>query len=309
MSVPLPRARRAARPPALLSARAGVGFLLPAFAFIALFLLVPFAWIVAVSFTSQSLLGASGQFVGLGNYARMFDSATWLPGGFGYSLIVTAIFTLGSLVGQVTLGMALALLFHGRRGAWREVVFTLVTLCWILPEVPVAFGWLSFLDRDFGLLNVLLRALHLGSPDWTLDHPLAAIILFNIWRGTAFAMLLFSAALASIPPSYLEVAAVSGARSWRRFWDITLPSIRPQLLSALILISLWTFNTFGPYLITAGGPLNKTDIIAIHTYKVAFRFGDWGLGTAIAMFTMLLNLLLTGVYLLALRRGEPRAGA
>lgn len=301
----------AARPPALLSARAGAGFLAPAFAFIAAFLLLPFAWIVAVSFTNQTLLGANTDsgFVGLQNYARMFDTASWLPGGFGYSLIVTAIFALASLAGQVTLGLSLALLFHNRRGWWREVVFTLVTLCWILPEVPVAFGWLSFLDRDFGLLNVILRALHLGSPDWTLDHPLAAIILFNIWRGTAFSMLLFSAALSSIPPSYLEVAAVSGARPWRRFWDITFPSIRPQLLSAVVLISLWTFNTFGPYLITAGGPLNKTDIVAIHTYRVAFRFGDWGLGTAIAMFTMLLNLLLTAVYLLASRKREPNAGA
>lgn len=298
-----------ARPPALLGVPLGVGFLLPALALVTLFLLVPFAWIVAVSFTNQSLLGGQAQFVGLVNYARMFDQATWLPGGMGYSLVITGVFVLGSLVGQVGLGLLLALLFFRRRGVWREVVFTLVTLCWILPDVPIAFGWLSFLDRDFGLLNAVLGALHLGRPDWTLDHPLTAIILFNIWRGTAFSMLLFSAALEGIPPSYLEVASVSGARFTQQLRDIILPSIQAQLLSALVLITIWTFNTFGPFLITGGGPLNKTDIVAIHTYRVAFKFGDWGLGTSIAMVVMLLNLVLTGAYLLASRRGARDARA
>jgi multiple sugar transport system permease protein len=290
----------------LLSRRAGLAFVAPALLFIALFLLFPFVWVFIISFTDRALLGLAArepQFIGLDNYLRLFDFDRWMRRGeFGYSLYLTFLFVLGSVTGQVALGLTIALTFHRQRGFWRELVFTLATLAWILPEVAMAFTWSAFLNRDAGTLNAILSAVGLGRPDWLIDYPLLAIIIFNIWRGTAFSMLLFSAALGNVRPSYLETADVAGANAWQRFRDILFPLIRPQFITGLVLVTLWTFNVFTPFLLTQGGPSFRTDIMAIHTYRVAFQFFEFGRGSAIAVIVMLINLILASVYLFGLRR-------
>jgi multiple sugar transport system permease protein len=294
----------------LISTRVGLALLAPAMLLLALFLFFPFAWVVAVSFTNQTLLGANSvnpAFVGLENYQRILNFPDWFrPGEFGHALRLTAIFTLASGLGQVTLGFLIAYLFHARKGWLREVIFSLGTVCWILPEVPLVFGWVSFLDRDFGTLNAITAALGLGRPDWVLEKPMLAIILFNIWRGTAFSMLLFSSALASIPASYLETARVLGARPWMVLRDILLPLIAKHSGTTLLLVTLWTFNTFSPYLITKGGPAFATDLLSIFSYRVAFKELEFGRGAAIAVVMMLINSVLAGGYLISLRRSAGR---
>lgn len=291
----------------ILSRRAGLAILAPALFFIGLFLLFPFVWVVVISFTDRTLLGAAAadpQFVGLENFRNLFDFATWMrTGEFGHSLYLTAYFVVACVLGQAALGLAIALTFNRRKGFLRELVFTLVTLAWILPEAAIAFTWTSFLDPD-GTLNTVLGSLGFAGADWLLDYPMVSIIMFNIWRGTAFSMLLFSAALGNVRPSYLETADVAGANAWQRFRDILFPMIRPQVVTALILITLWTFNVFTPFLLTQGGPAFRTDIMAIHTYRVAFQFFEFGQGSAIAVVVMIINFLLAGIYLFGLRRGE-----
>lgn len=291
----------------ILSYRTGFFFLLPALFFIGLFLILPFVWIFFLSFTNQSLTGAGAlnpQIVGLDNYARLFNLSDWLTRGrFGSSLIITAQFVLGSaLIGQVVLGLALAVAFFRRKGVLREFVYTLVILAWILPDVVVAFSWIAFLDRDFGTLNQILMRFGFGQPDWQLEHALLAVIIFNTWRGTAFSMLLFSSALATIPPSYLETAEVVGAAAWQKLRDILLPLLRGHILTDLILITLWTFNAFAPFLITGGGPGFRTELVSIYTFRVAFQFFEFGQGAAIAVVMMLINFTLAMFYLTLLRR-------
>ena len=291
----------------ILTRRTGMALLAPTFVFIGLFLLFPFVWVVAISFTDRTLLGAAAanpQVVGLDNFRQLFDLDTWMRSGeFGRSLVLTVYFVILSLIGQVALGLGIALAFNRRKGFLRETIFTLVTLAWILPEAAIAFTWTSFLDPN-GTLNTVLGSLGLGSPDWLLEAPMASIVMFNIWRGTAFSMLLFSAALGNVRPSYLETADVLGANAWQRFRDVLLPMIKAQLATALILVTLWTFNVFTPFLLTQGGPAFQTDIIAIHTYRIAFRYFEFGLGSAIAVIVMAINFVLAGIYLFALKRGE-----
>ncbi len=291
----------------ILSAGAGALFLLPAVAFILVFLVFPFIWIFSISFTNETLTGASAlnpQNVGLDNYARLFDFSRWMTrGNFGNALWVTAQFVVGSaLIGQVGLGLALAVAFYKRKGAFREFVYTLVILAWIIPDVVVAFSWIAFLDRDFGTLNAILSSLGMGRPDWQLQQALPSIIIFNTWRGTAFSMLLFSSALATIPPSYLETADVVGASFGQKLRDILLPLLRGHILTDLVLITLWTFNTFSPFLITGGGPAYRTELVSIFTYRVAFQFFEFGQGAAIAVVVMIINFVLALVYLGMLRR-------
>ncbi len=292
-----------------LSRQMGILFLIPALLFMAVFILFPFVWVFFLSFTNQTLTGTTAvawKFVGLDNYRHLFDFSKWMRSGeFGRSMLITIQFVIGSaLVGQVGLGLLIAALLYRRRGWLRETIHTVVVLAWIIPDVVVAFAWLAFLDRDYGTLNAILSVLSFNHPDWLIDHPLLSIILFNTWRGTAFSMLLFSSALATIPPSYMETADVAGASAWQKFRDILLPLIKNHILTDVILITLWTFNVFTPFLLTGGGPAYKSEIISIYTYRVAFRFFEFGKGSAIAVIVMLVNLVLALGYLRILRRQE-----
>jgi multiple sugar transport system permease protein len=289
----------------LLSRPISLLFLLPALAFVLVFLIYPFFSIFTMSFTNQTLVGPTAQnpeFVGLDNYRALFNFDRWMRRGeMGWSLLVTAQFVIGSaLIGQAGLGLGLATLFHNRRGITREVVFTLAIAAWIIPDVVVAFAWFAYLDPN-GTLNLMLNALGISAIDWLFEYPLLSIIFFNTWRGTAFSLLLFSSALSSIPPSYLETANVIGASGWQKFRDILLPLLTKYIITDLILITLWTFNTFTPFLLTGGGPSFRTDLISIFTYRTGLRFFEFGKGSAIAMVVMTINLLLAGFYLMLAR--------
>jgi multiple sugar transport system permease protein len=286
---------------AILSRQLSLLFIAPALIFVAVFLLYPFFSIFQMSFTNQTLVGANAvnpQYVGLQNYFDLFNTRDWMRRGeIGHSLWLTTQFVVGSaLIGQAGLGLSIALIFHNRKGILRETVFTLAIAAWIIPDVVVAFAWFAYLNPG-GTLNQMAAAIGLRPTDWLFDHPLLSIILFNTWRGTAFSMLLFSSALASIPPSYMETAAVLGASPWQKFRDILLPLLRGYIATDLILITLWTFNTFTPFLLTGGGPVNQSNVIAIHTYNVGLRFFEFGKASAIAVIVMLINLLLASVYL------------
>lgn len=290
---------------AIIPRRIGLLFMLPALTFVAVFLVYPFISVFMMSFTNQALVGANAlnpQNVGLQNYVTLFDPDTWMRRGeLGHSLFITAQFVIGSaLIGQAILGMAIAVAFHRRKGIRREFVFGVAIMAWIIPDVVVAFAWFAFLNPD-GTLNQMLGLFGINGMDWLFKYPLLSIIVFNTWRGTAFSMLLFSSALSSIPPSYMETADVIGASAWQKFRDILFPLLQRYIATDLILITLWTFNTFGPYLITGGGPTYATNIIAIHTYKVGLRDFQFGEASAIAMVVLLINLTLASVYLFFLR--------
>jgi len=293
--------------PGVFSGKVGLTFLTPALFFVAIFLILPFFWIFYLSFTNRTLTGvtaANPQFVGLENYQRLFDFDQWMRyGQFGNALKITFQFVLGSaLLGQAVVGLTVAWAFYRRKGLLRETVFTLAVLAWIIPEVVVAFAWSAFLDVDRGTLNTILSAVGLGQPDWLFDYPLLTIIIFNTWRGSAFSILLFSSALETIPPSYVETADVVGASAWRKFRDIIFPLMRGHILTDLILITLWTFNVFTPFLLTGGGPTFRTELVSIYTYRTAFKFFEFGRGGAIAVVMMLINFTLAMGYLIALRR-------
>lgn len=294
----------------ILSRQLSLLFLAPALIFVVLFLLYPFFSIVQMSFTNQTLVGANAlnpRDVGFQNYIDLFNAQDWMRRGqMGHSLWLTAQFVIGSaLIGQGGLGLAIAIAFNNRKGLLRETVYTLAIAAWIIPDVVVAFAWFAYLDPD-GTLNQMLTSIGLRPLDWLFDYPLFSIILFNTWRGTAFSMLLFSSALASIPPSYMETADVIGASPWQKFRDILLPLLRRYIATDLILITLWTFNTFTPFLITGGGPTYQSNIIAIHTYNVGLRFFEFGKASSIAVIVMLINLVLASIYLFISRERQGK---
>jgi multiple sugar transport system permease protein len=272
-------------------------FVVPALALVAVFLVYPAVWTIYLGLTNYRLTGraaARPEVVGLDNYARALGDPTFLN-----SLWLTLLYVLGSaVIGQCVLGFVLAWMLRGAPPVVRTVVESLVMLAWILPSSVVAFLWIALLDRDTGTLNALLGTPGMG---WLLQYPMLSIIVFNTWRGTAFSMLLFGAALGSVPPSQLETARMSGASAWQQLRDVVFPHIRGHVLTNLLLISLWTFNDFAPYLITAGGPDGRSEILPVFVYNTAIFDGRLGFGSAISLLMLLINLVLAVAYLRLLR--------
>jgi multiple sugar transport system permease protein len=263
-------------------------FVTPAMIIIGLFLLFPALWTVYLGLTDYRLTGIAAidtRFVGLRNYERaLTDPKFW------DSLRITLIFVLGSgVIGQSILGFALAWALRSVRGAARGIVESLVLAAWVIPGSVHAFLWIALLDRRGGTLNELL-----GTPGkaWLIDDPLTVIILFNIWAGAAFSMQLFSSAISSVPPSQLESARMAGAGSFAQLRDVVIPHLRSHVLTNVLLITLWTFNTFGPYLLTAGGPNGRTNLLSVYIYSTAIPGGQLGKGAALSVIMLLINLVI-----------------
>ncbi|MGV9309280.1 carbohydrate ABC transporter permease [Nonomuraea sp. NPDC003727] len=294
----LPEKARYSADAAGLGTPRAVAFVAPAMALIAVFLVFPALWVIYLGLTNYRLTGlaaAEPRFVGLDNFVKAVSD-----GGFWNSTWLTVQFVLGSaVIGQVVLGFTIAWLLRDRRGPLKRVVEGLVILAWILPGAVVSFLWIALLDRDSGSLNALL-----GIPGfaWLLDHPMLSIVVFNTWRGTAFSMMLYGAALGNVPPSHLESARLAGASGWQQLCDVVFPHIRGHILTNLLLISLWTFNDFTPFLLTAGGPDHRSEVLAVHVYNVALKGGELGFGAAVSTIILLINLVVAVFYLRLLRR-------
>jgi multiple sugar transport system permease protein len=273
-------------------------FVAPAVLLIAAFLVFPALWTIYLGLTDYRLTGlaaADPQLVGLDNFERALDEE-----GFSNSLLLTLQFVLGSAVlGQAVLGFAIAWLMRERRGVLRRLVEAMVLLAWILPSSVIAFLWIALLDGEDGTLNAVLAT---PGTSWLLEYPMASIIVFNIWRGTAFSMMLYAAALGNVPPSHLETARLAGASGWQQLRDVVFPRIRGHVLTNLLLISLWTFNDFTPFLLTGGGPEDDTEIMPVFIYRTAVFGGELGFGAAISVLMLLINLVIALVYVRLLRQ-------
>ncbi|MEN3359293.1 MAG: multiple sugar transport system permease protein [Mycobacteriales bacterium] len=293
-----PAARRAAPSDvAGLGRGRAVAFVAPALALIAAFLVFPAVWTLYLGLTDYRLTGKAAKaphLVGTDNYTNALSD-----GRFHNALALTLLYVLGSaIVGQTVLGFTLAWTLRTARAWVRGLVEALVLLAWILPSSVVAFLWIAFLDRDSGTLNALLGT---HGKAWLVEHPMASLIVFNSWHGTAFSLLLFGAALRTVPPSQLEAARLAGAATPALLRDVVFPHVRGHLLTNTLLISLWTFNDFTPYLLTAGGPERHSEILPIYIYNTAIFDGQLGYGAAVSLLMLLINLVIAAFYLRLLR--------
>ncbi|WSQ15813.1 sugar ABC transporter permease [Streptomyces sp. NBC_01231] len=272
--------------------------MLPSVVLLAVFLAGPIAYCVYYAFTDMQLTGATGtHLVGLDNFTRAFGDSDFLN-----AVWLTLVFVVGSaVIGQNTLGLALAVLMERADKRVRALTNGVVIAAWVLPEVVAGYLMYAFFYNQ-GSLNSILGALHLPQQNWLYTMPILAVCLANVWRGTAFSMMVFSAALNDVPQELVEAAEMDGASPWQRLWRVVLPVIRPSILTNLMLITLQTLSVFGLiYTMTRGGPGNKSETLPIFMYQQAFQNSLIGYGTAIALVLLVVGALFSLVYIRLLK--------
>jgi multiple sugar transport system permease protein len=240
---------------------------------------------------------ANPRFVGFDNYVRLFSDPDFVR-----VIVNSVVFVIGSaIIGQFVLGLLLALLLdHAQRRGFvaTGVVYAAVLMAWVNPTIIAGFLWVAMFDFYNGSLNTGLHVLGIGPVNWLGQGPMVAIVVANTWRGTAFTMLIFLGALRTIPSDIYEAARVDGAGAFRRFWDHTLPMLRP--IAALTLLSV-TIATFGTFILiqtlTNGGPAFQTEVIALYAFHEAFQNHAVGYGSTIAVVMLTLNLAFAIVFL------------
>ncbi|MEV3912638.1 sugar ABC transporter permease [Streptomyces canus] len=270
----------------------------PAVVLLAVFLAGPIAYCVYYAFTDMQLTGAAGtHFVGVDNFTRAFKDTDFLN-----AMWLTLLFVVGSaVIGQNTLGLALAVLMQKATQPVRALVNGVVIAAWVLPEVVAGYLMYAFF-YDQGSLNSLLDAVHLPDQNWLYTMPILAVCLANVWRGTAFSLMVFTAAINDVPQELVEAAEMDGAGPWQRLWRVVLPVIRPSILTNLMLITLQTLSVFGLiYTMTRGGPGNKSETLPIFMYQQAFQNSLIGYGTAIALVLLVVGALFSVVYIRLLK--------
>ncbi|WP_233275712.1 carbohydrate ABC transporter permease [Salibacterium aidingense] len=280
-------------------------WLIPLIAVLAFVFVYPIFQIVRLSFTDANLIDADFDYT-INSYIRLFT----LP-GFYQMLSTTSFFVFFSVVFQLICGFFISLLIvQGEKFKIKGTVIvrTAVLVAWAVPGVIIGIIWNTmYNETDSGIFNYILSFIGMG-PQPFLSDPLLSLLsvtIANIWRGTAFSMILIYAGLQTLPSDVIEAARIDGANAIQRLTRVILPILSPILLINLIIISIDTFNTFDMVMaLTGGGPGRSTEVISLSIYNSIFNKFNMGEGTATAVVLLFINVMMTMVYLKVLGRKD-----
>jgi multiple sugar transport system permease protein len=271
-------------------------FLWPALLILGLLMVYPLLQVIRMSFYEVSLQREA--WVGLGNYAQLMQTSL-----FWQVLWQTILFTAGSVTLHLVIGLGLALLLHARINARiRNFMRGLLIIPWLLAPTVAGMIWVLML-APFGVVNGLLASLGildssatinwLGSP----ETSLLSVTAMNVWRAFPFFMVMLLAGLQAIPDELYEAADIDGTTPLAKFWYITLPGLRGVITTVVLLDSIWTFRAFDPvYVMTGGGPINSSEVLATAIYFDAFQKLKFGYASAEATVMFLILFVVSAVY-------------
>ena len=264
----------------------------------------PMLYALVMSFTGYSVRKPVMNFVGIANYIKILQDASFWQ-AVGRSLI----FTFGSLIPQVVLGLAIAILLNHPDLRFKGLFRGLVIMPWLVPTVAVAMIFRWMFHDIYGIMNYILIDLHvLKEPvAWIANEHTAMFILIlaNVWRGVPMLITMFLAGLQGIPSDLYEAGQIDGANGWNRFCKITLPLLMPVVMVSGILRFIWTFNFYDlPWVMTGGGPHHASEVIASHLYKRSFKGMQFGYGSAMSVVLMIMCVLVTVVLNGVFKRSE-----
>lgn len=283
------RPRRRATTARRQDAATGLLFVAPQVIGVALFVLLPVAMAVRYALSDWNVFNGQITFVGGDNFREMASDAK-----LGPVLVATVVFSLGIVVLNLSLGLALAVLLNRRlRGVtfFRTLFFSPV----VVSVVAWALVW-GFLLQDNGAINGLLTPLGIDGPNWLNNEgtAMASVIVTQVLRSVGTNMVLFLAALQGVPPELLEAAKLDGASARRTFTSVVLPLISPTVLLTAIITIVGALQAFAQVaVLTQGGPGVATNVLVYYVYQVAFSFNDIGYGSALALILLAMVLVLT----------------
>jgi len=288
--------------------REAYAYILPAMLGMVVLVFFPFFYGITLSFTDANLYNTNQPlmdiWIGLRNYAeilgdfniaRQGDNGTWVFNylNFYWTLFFTVVWTITNVAIGVSLGLLLALILNTPKLALRPIYRVLLILPWAMPNYITALIWKGMFHQQFGVVNHVIRMFGGQGLSW-FESPFTSFLTAlatNGWLSFPFMMVVSLGALQSIPMELYEAARVDGASRWQQFVSITLPSLKPALVPAIILSVVWTFNMFNIiFLVTEGEPGNSTEILVTQAYKYAFQ--RYRYGYAAAYSTVIFGILL-----------------
>lgn len=277
-------------------------YLVPALVLMLLFYIWPLVLCVYYSFTNLALTGSAAanfRAIGLKNFQTMLSDR-----GFFTSVSNTLIFLAGSLVGQQVLGFILAYFMRDSSISIRRGVGIVILMAWIMPELVASLCAYNLFTVG-GTLNAILGALGIEPVAWLFDHPMLSIILSNVWRGTAFSMMVYQSAMDSISRDVEESAMLDGVNKLQNVLYIILPQLKQTIWTNTLMNTLKTLGCFSMiYAMTGGGPGSSTQTLAIFTYLRAFKNNKLGYACACSLILMLLGAIISIFYIHFTRKDE-----
>lgn len=272
-------------------------FLSPTLIVMLVLMAVPIAMVIWYSFQDSAVTVPSSEFVGLEKYRQVLSDPTfWKATGN------TAFFAGISVVAHFVIGIAFALLLNSEilSPVVRAVFRTVFILPWLFTVAVVAVLWRMLLNPN-GIVNYLITTLGLSDSgvEWlsSSSTALPVITFINIWCGYPFFMVSLLAGLQGIPKDLYEAARVDGANPVHQFLNVTIPQLRPIILSMAILDFIWTTQQFALiWMTTGGGPVDATEMLSTYTYKLAFSNYDFSAASASAVVVLLLSMILAFLY-------------
>jgi len=266
-----------------------LAFLTPTWLLLLVFFVTPMLLTFYFAFTNLALTGAAAQnteFIGFDNIINMFSDPRFIG---SVQRTITFLFW-SAIVGQCLFGFTIAFLMRGKATWVKRLVGIAVITAWVTPEVVAGFNIVTFFAEN-GTLNVIRGFFGADAVAWTWEFPMFSVIVANIWRGTAFSMMVFQAALDDIPKEVEEAAAMDGATNLGIIRHITIPMVRGTIGTNMMLVTLQTLGVFGLiFTMTGGGPGDATMTLPIFMYRQSFVAFQLGYGTAISLVLLLIGI-------------------
>ncbi|NLE43513.1 MAG: sugar ABC transporter permease [Chloroflexi bacterium] len=259
---------------------------------ILIFQVYPTLFSLYISMTQWNLARAP-RWIGFKNYTDLFTVDRY----FIKSMTNTGAYAIGVVVPGIALGIVFAMLLNQKiagRFVYRAIYFVPV----VAPTVALGMLWAWIYEPNFGILNTVLKVVGIQGPAWlgSTQWAMRAMIIFALWQGLGYNIVIFLAGLQSISAEYYEAASIDGANAVERFFHITLPLLSPVTFFMLVTGVIGAFQEFAtPYILTRGGPANSTLMAVMYLYTKAFREQHMGLASAIAYVLFVVILFLTFV--------------
>lgn len=284
----------------LLFTTKGLGILLlaPAVIFILITVVYPMAYSFFISFFDWNLVYSSPTYIGVTNYIKIYQDVV-----FWNSLRTSLVFTFSSVFLELLIGLAMALLLN-RKIHGVGMLRTIFAMPFVITPVVVALMWKWLYNPDYGLIPWVLDGLGMANSD-LLGNPktaLGAVIGVEVWQTTGFMFVLLLAGLQSIPNELYEASYVDGASSLQSFRFVTLPLLKPVLLTSLLLRTIDAIKGLDKfYILTGGGPGTSTEVLPLLILENAFRYFNVGYGAALSYILTSVILLVSFIYIRTLR--------